>query len=237
MTVRLSVDIGGTFTDVVVQQGLKVTSVKVLTSHADPVSGVLQGVDDVLSRTGIAAADVQLVLHGTTLATNALIERRGAKTALLTTAGHRDVLAMAFENRFEQYDVNIDRPAPLVPRHWRIGVTERVAADGQTLLALDETGLMSAVHELVEEGVESLAVGFLHSYRQPAHELRVAQLVKQSFPQLWVSLSCEVCPEIREYERMSTTTANAYVKPLMAGYLDRLQTALGESAVSTVRCC
>lgn len=232
MATRLSVDIGGTFTDVVIQQDSEVTSVKVLTTHADPVSGVLQGVDDVLSRTGVAPSDVQLVLHGTTLATNALIERRGAKTALLTTAGHRDVLAMAFENRFEQYDVNIDRPAPLVPRHWRVGITERVAADGKTLLPLDESELISAVHTLVEQGVESIAVGFLHSYRQPAHELRVAQLVKQKFPQLWISLSCEVCPEIREYERMSTTAANAYVKPLMAGYLERLQAALVERGFS-----
>ncbi|XOV85171.1 MAG: hydantoinase/oxoprolinase family protein [bacterium] len=228
MTVRLSVDIGGTFTDVVLQESATLTSVKVLTTHADPVVGVLQGVDDVLTRSGVEPADVQLVLHGTTLATNALIERRGAKTALLTTAGHRDVLAMAFENRFEQYDVNIDRPAPLVPRHWRVGVTERVAADGQILLAMDDNELLSRVDALIAQGVESLAVTFLHSYRQPAHELRVAQLVKEQYPQLWVSLSCEVCPEIREYERTSTTTANAYVKPLMAGYLERLQAALTE---------
>lgn len=226
MKSRLSVDIGGTFTDVVLAQDTLLTSVKVLTTHADPVLGVMQGIDDVLLRRDVAAQEIGLVLHGTTLATNALIERRGARTALLTTAGHRDVLAMAFENRFEQYDVNIDRPDPLVPRHWRIGVPERMAADGEVLLALDETVLRGEIERLLTDDVESVAVGFLHSYRQSAHERRVAEIITQYYPQLSLSLSCEVCPEIREYERLSTTVANAYVKPLMAGYLHRLQDVL-----------
>ena len=127
MSIRLSVDIGGTFTDVALDQGPAATlaTTKVLTTYDDPARGVLEGVDRVLANTGVAAEQVDLVLHGTTLATNALIARTGAPTALLTTRGHRDVLEMAFENRFEQYDINIDRPAPLVPRHWRIGIEEQ----------------------------------------------------------------------------------------------------------------
>lgn len=226
MSVRLSVDIGGTFTDVVLSQHGVLTTTKVLTTYADPAAGVMQGIDDVLVRAQAQASEIELVLHGTTLATNALIERRGAPTALLTTAGHRDALEMAFENRFEQYDVNIDRPLPLVPRHWRIGVTERLAADGDVLVALDEESLRRALPPLVQQGVEAIAVGFLHSYADPRHELQAADIVRDMYPHLSLTLSSEVCPEIREYERMSTTVANAYVKPLMSRYLASLETQL-----------
>ena len=131
---RLAVDIGGTFTDLVLATPGGLLTEKVLTTHAEPAEGVLTGVERLLARSGVEAGAISLVLHGTTLATNALIERRGASTALLTTAGHRDVLEMAFEHRFEQYDLSIDRPVPLVPRRWRVGVVERIAADGQVLL-------------------------------------------------------------------------------------------------------
>lgn len=226
MTNRLSVDIGGTFTDVVLDKAGELVSVKVLTTYDDPASGVMQGIADVLQRAAVEPGDVSLVLHGTTLATNALIERRGAPTALLTTEGHRDALEMAFENRFEQYDVNIDRPAPLVPRYWRVGVEQRNTADGAELTALNETQVLAEVEQLVEQGVQALAIGFLHSYAAPQHEQRAAELIAHRYPEISLSLSCDVCPEIREYERLSTTVANAYVKPLMATYLASLQQQL-----------
>ena len=223
---ELAVDIGGTFTDVVLQHGEIRDSVKVLTTYDDPANGVLEGVDEVLRASGVNAAEVQMVLHGTTLATNALIERRGALTALLTTRGHRDVLEMALENRFEQYDLNIDRPVPLVPRHLRLPVTERLDARGRTLLELDEASVVNLVPVLETAGVESIAIGFLHSYVNPEHEERVAQLLRRHLPEMSLSLSSAVCPEIREYERLSTTCANAYVKPLMARYLESLESKL-----------
>ncbi len=235
MSNRLSVDIGGTFTDVALlvnnPAGATLTTTKVLTTYDDPARGVMQGVEEVLQRAGQAAQSVSLILHGTTLATNALIERQGAKTGLITTAGHRDVLEMAFENRFEQYDVNIERAEPLVPRHLRLGVAERVAADGEILRALDEAALLQAVSDLVAEGVTSVAVGFLHAYVQPQHERRAAELIAGRYPQLDLTLSCEVCPEIREYERLSTTVANAYVKPLMSLYLASLERQLREAGL------
>lgn len=231
MTIRLSVDIGGTFTDVVLSEQGKLTTSKVLTTYSDPAQGVMQGIESVLQGAGVGPTQVQTVLHGTTLATNALIERRGAPTALLTTAGHRDALEMAFENRFEQYDVNIDRPTPLVGRHWRIGINERIAADGEVLRPLDRAQVTQTLEMLVAQGVESVAIGFLHSYINAAHEQRVAEISRADFPNLSITLSSEVCPEIREYERLSTTTANAYVKPLMAGYLGSLQQQLNNRGI------
>ena len=231
--IRLSVDIGGTFTDVVLDTGRGLVTTKVLTTYADPALGVMQGIDEVLVASGTAASDIDLVLHGTTLATNALIERRGAHTALLTTEGHRDIIEMAFENRFEQYDVNIDRPSPLVPRPLRIGIVERMAADGSVLLELDEESLRAEISKLVEAGVDSIAIGYLHSYQNNAHEVRTAEIVAEIAPGVSVSMSSDVCPEIREYERLSTTVANAYVKPLMADYLASLESQLHERGVTS----
>ena len=223
---KVAADIGGTFTDVVLDVDGSQVSTKVLTTHPDPADGVLEGVRQVLSRAQCAAADVGLFLHGTTLATNALIERRGARTALLTTEGHRDAVEMAFENRFEQYDIDIDRPAPLVPRHLRLGITERMAADGEVLIPLDEGSVTLAIESLQAQAVESIAIGFLHAYRNADHERRVAELVRARLPGLSITLASEVCPEIREFERLSTACANAYVRPLMARYLESLQAQL-----------
>lgn len=223
---KVAADIGGTFTDVVLDVDGSQVSTKVLTTHPDPADGVLEGVRQVLSRAQCAAADVGLFLHGTTLATNALIERRGARTALLTTEGHRDAVEMAFENRFEQYDIDIDRPVPLVPRHLRLGITERMAADGEVLIPLDEGSVTLAIESLQAQAVESIAIGFLHAYRNADHERRVAELVRGRLPGLSITLASEVCPEIREFERLSTACANAYVRPLMARYLESLQAQL-----------
>ena len=219
---RLSVDIGGTFTDVVLDQGEQLATTKVLTTYDDPARGVMQGIDQVLAQTGVVPNDIDMMLHGTTLATNALIERRGAVTALLTTEGHRDVLEMAFENRFDQYDVNIDRSAPLVPRALRLGVGERIAADGSILVPMNLTALDDVLATLDAQEVTSVAIGLLHSYANPKHEQDLASWLAQQRPNLSLSLSSEVCPEIREYERLSTTVANAYVRPVMATYLASL---------------
>lgn len=225
MTARLSVDIGGTFTDVVLDVDGALTTTKVLTTYADPAQAVMAGVDEVLGAAAVMPGDIVLALHGTTLATNALIERRGATTGLLTTAGHRDALEMALENRFEQYDINIDRPQPLVARPYRIGIEQRHAADGHELVALNEAQLLESVAALVADGVNSIAIGYLHSYANDAHELRTADLINAHHPDVSISLSSRVCPEIREYERISTTVANAYVKPLMSTYLLSLSNA------------
>ncbi len=223
---RLAVDIGGTFTDVVLETEGRYHGTKVLTTADAPAEGVLAGVERILAETGTPAEAVALVIHGTTLATNALIERKGARTALVVTEGHRDSLEMAHENRFAQYDIEADRPPPLVPRALRLPVGERVDFRGRVLRPLDEASVEALAPVLEAEGVESVAVGLLHAYANPDHERRVGEVLAGLLPGLSLSLSSEVCPEIREYERQSTTCANAYVRPLMARYLADLQTRL-----------
>ena len=219
---RVAIDIGGTFTDVVLDGGGEVFATKVLTTHAAPAAGALAGLDEVLKLGGRRPQDIAVILHGTTLATNALIERRGATLALITTAGHRDALEMAYENRFEQYDVNIDRPPPLVPRQRRHTVPERLNAGGEVLAPLDEQAVHGLVPTLEAQGVTSVAVGLLHAYANPAHERRIGAILAERLPEVSVTLAAEVCPEIREFDRLSTACANAYVKPLMARYLRQL---------------
>ncbi len=220
---RLAVDIGGTFTDLALEHGEARHTAKVLTTPAAPEQGVLDGVRTILQHAGLSAADVGILIHGTTLATNALIERKGARTALVTTQGFRDVLALRNESRYDQYDLNIVLPAPLVPRYLRLPVPERLDNDGNVLLPLDENSVRALVPVLQREGVESLAIGFLHAYRNGDHERRTAEILSEALPDLPISLSCEVSPEMREWERFSTTAANAYVQPLMARYLTRLE--------------
>ena len=231
---RLAIDIGGTFTDVVLElgDGRRVTT-KLLTTYAHPGEAVLEGIVDVMQRANARPGDVGLIIHGTTLATNALIERSGATTALLTTRGHRDALEMAHEDRFEQYDINIDRPAPLVPRYLRLPVTERLDRDGNVLIELDESSVEETLPILDEHGVESVAIGYLHAFVNPDHEQRTAELLRAARPDLSITLASEVCPEIREFERLSTACANAYVRPLMARYLERLD---GELSQRGFRC-
>ena len=230
MSSRVGVDIGGTFTDlVVVDETTGAVRVgKVLTTPKDPAHGVEEGVQALLGEAGVAAASVRAVVHGTTLATNALIERKGAKTALLTTAGFRDTLEIRSEGRYDMYDLFIDPPAPLVPRHLRREVSERLLPDGSVLRALDEAGARREIAALVGEGVEALAICLLHAYVNPAHERRLAALVREIAPDLPVSCSSDVVPEIREYERTSTTAANVYVVPLMARYLQDLERRMAD---------
>jgi N-methylhydantoinase A len=227
-TARIGADIGGTFTDVVLETGKARHSTKLLTTYDAPERALLDGVMLLLGEAGLTPADVGLVVHGTTLATNALIERRGVKTALLTTEGFRDVLELGTESRFDQYDISMEKPDPLVPRRLRLGVSERMAADGEELLPLDEQAVRRAAAFLRGEEVRSVAVAFLHSYANPEHERRAGDILREEMPGVSVSLSSEVSPEMREYERFSTTAANAYVQPIVDSYLRRLETRLVE---------
>jgi N-methylhydantoinase A len=232
MSFRLAVDIGGTFTDVVLETGTTAHAIKVLTTPDAPERAVLEGVRSILAEAKCRPQDVSLVVHGTTLATNALIERKGARTALITTEGFRDSVEMAWEHRFEQYDIYMERPQPLVSRDLRFGVPERVASDGAVLLALDEQAVRRVAAQLKAEKIEAIAVCFLHSFTNEAHERRAGAILAEELPGIAISLSCEVCPEIREYERTSTTIANAYVLPRMAGYLGQLEADLKKEGIA-----
>ncbi|HET8995877.1 MAG TPA: hydantoinase/oxoprolinase family protein, partial [Acetobacteraceae bacterium] len=223
---RLAVDIGGTFTDLALEHDGRRTTIKVLTTQAAPEQGVLDGVRSILPAAGVNAADIAIVIHGTTLATNAVIERKGARTALITTEGFRDVIAMGNESRYDQYDLNITLPEPLVPRHLRLTVPERLDNEGHVLRPLDEAAVHALVPVLQRKQVQSIAVGLLHAFVNPEHERRVRGVLTQALPGVPVSLSSDVSPEMREWERFSTTVANAYVQPLMERYLRRLEAGL-----------
>src|SRR3989441_58237 len=229
MPARLGVDIGGTFTDlVVIDEATGTARVgKVLTTPKDPAHGVEEGIRALLDDAGVRPDEVRAVVHGTTLATNALIEKKGAKTALLTTEGFRDALEIGREGRYDMYDLFIDPPPPLVPRHLRREVPERLLADGSIARAIDEVAARRVLAELAQDGVEALAICLLHAYVNPAHEARLVALAHEAIPGVFVSCSSEVVPEIREYERASTTCANVYVAPLMARYLEDVERRLG----------
>ena len=224
--VRLAVDIGGTFTDIVLDVGRDRKTRKVLTTPVRPEQAVLDGIRLILSDARAHFRDIDVFIHGTTLATNAIIERRGAKTALIATDGFRDVLDIATESRYDQYDLTIDKPTPLVPRALRFTVPERVDAHGGVRLPLDEAALRAIVKRLRTLDVKSVAIAFLHAYANPAHERRAGEILRAEMPDVRLTLSSAVCPEIREYERTSTAVANAYVQPLIDGYLGRMAEAL-----------
>ena len=226
---RLAIDIGGTFTDVAAETPEGLCSIKVLTNGERPEVAALEGVEQVLGMLSKTHADISDVVHGTTLATNALIERRGAKIALVTTAGFRDVLEMRYEKRFEQHALDIQMPEPLVPRSLRLGLKERILADGSVYQAPSDDEIDVLAHTLSVEGVEAVAIGFLHSYKNSTHEDHVAKRLRQYLGNdVTVCLSSDVASEIREYERFSTVCANAYVRPLIARYLGRLRGSLRE---------
>ncbi|WNJ93745.1 hydantoinase/oxoprolinase family protein [Bosea sp. 685] len=226
--VRLAVDIGGTFTDVVLETEAGRMTRKVLTTPSRPEEGVLGGMRLILSDARMHMSDIDVFVHGTTLATNAIIERRGAKTALIATEGFRDIIEIGTESRYDQYDLSIEKPRPLVQRALRFTLPERVDVHGKVRLPLDEAAVAALVPKLKAAGVESVAVAFLHSYANAEHERRTGALLKAAMPELGITLSSEVCPEVREYERTSTAIANAYVQPLMAGYLARMAEGLAQ---------
>ncbi|HEX6207553.1 MAG TPA: hydantoinase/oxoprolinase family protein [Actinomycetota bacterium] len=222
---RIAVDIGGTFTDLVaVGTGRVVAAAKVLTTPADPSEAVERGVGEILD--GIDPAGVGEVVHGTTLVSNSLIERKGARTALLTTKGFRDVLTIRRELRYDLYDLFLEMPEPLVPRRLRWEVDERILADGSVDRPVDPEDVRRIARRLEREGVQAAAISLLHSYRDPCHEQTVAAALREVLPDLPVSLSSEVAPELGEFHRTSTVVANAYVMPLVARYLERLRERL-----------
>ena len=228
---RIGVDIGGTFTDVVLEVGERLHSSKVLTTHAAPEEAIIEGIRTVCAGAGTAPGEIAMVIHGTTLATNALIERRGAKTAFITTRGFRDVIEMRTESRFEQYDLDLVLPEPLIARRDRFVVTERVNAQGKVLIGLNRAEAERLAERIGAGGYQSVAVGLLHSYANGAHERLLRDVLLAARPDLSISLSCEVSPQMREYERFTTVCANAYVKPLMSAYLARLGQRLAEAGL------
>jgi len=228
---RVGVDIGGTFTDIALDLDGALHSTKVLTDYTAPERAILTGVKSVAEMAGIKLSDIDILIHGTTLATNALIERRGAKTAFVTTEGFRDVLEMRTENRFEQYDLNIVLPPALIGRVDRFTVRERIDASGKTLLPLDTSSLAPLIDTIAAGDYESVAIGFIHAYVNGAHEVQVREALLSRLPHLSVSISSEVSPQMREFERFNTVCANAYVKPAIKSYLDRLVISLKEIGV------
>ena len=229
---RVGADIGGTFTDLCVLDDTGVVAVgKILTTHDEPARAVEEGLKRTLAEAGLDAADVEQFVHGTTLVTNALIERKGSRTALLATAGFRDMLEMRREHRYELYDLLIELPTPLVPRHLRFDVPERILADGTVHIGLDEDYVARLGRELDARGIDAVAICFLHAFTNPEHERRAADVLKEVAPRLRVALSSEVVPEIREFERASTTVANVYVQDLTERYLRDLERRLHEAGV------
>jgi N-methylhydantoinase A len=236
LKLKLSADVGGTFTDIVLEYGAKRWTGKVLTTPASPEEGVLRGIAEILARTGKSISEVAIFIHGTTLATNAIIERRGAKIALIATDGFRDVIEIGTESRYDQYELALVRPKPLVERPLRFTVRERMDARGGVRLALDEADVLGVAEILKAKNIESVAIAFLHSYANPSHERLAAKLLQSVMPDLYITQSSEVCPEMREFERTSTAAANAYVQPLMDGYLARMQQKLTELGFGGALC-
>ncbi len=227
---RVGVDIGGTFTDLIVldMQTGEFQVGKVLTTPEDPSVAVEKVLVETLQRSEIQPADLLHVIHGTTLVTNAIIERKGAATALLTTEGFRDSIEIGRENRYDLYDLMLERPTPLVPRYLRFDVPQRTLADGTSDIRLDEAYVERLARELATRGIEAVAVVFLHSFTAPGDEQAARAIIQRTAPGLRVSLSSDVVPEIREFERASTTVANVYVQGLAERYLRELERRLGK---------
>jgi len=230
MTLKIGADIGGTFTDIILadERGATFRVGKVLTTPERPDDAVVAGTDEVLERAGIGAQAVAFLVHGTTLFTNALIERKGARTALITTRGFRDAIEIAREHRYDMYDLHMRRPAPLAPRHLRFEVDERILADGTVHKPVDPDEVRALCRTLRAEGVEAVAVCLLHAYVDGAHERAVGAVLAEELPEVAVTLSSDLVPEIREYDRTSTTLANVYVKGIAGRYLERLRRRLHE---------
>ena len=229
--IRIGADVGGTFTDVVLETKEKIFSTKVLTTYESPEIGILQGINTVIADSGSDISELDSFIHGTTLATNALISRTGAKTAFVTTKGFRDTIEMRTESRFEQYDLNLELPKPLIERKDRYVLSERISANGSVLLPFDVTEAKNLIDLLSSEenGYKAVAVGFIHSYMNNSHESLFKEMLLDKLPHMKVSISSEVSPQMREFERFNTVCANAYVQPMMVAYLERLKTKLADA--------
>ena len=223
---RLAIDIGGTFTDIVLENQNNLITKKVLTSIANPEVAVIEGVSELLDENNITSSEIKMIIHGTTLATNAVIERKGAKTCFITTEGFRDVLDIGYESRFDQYDILIEKTMSLVPRKHRFVIKERTDVNGTILEPINTETFSNLVQKIKEEGFKSVGIGFLHSYANSKNENILRNYLLENLPGVEVSISSDVCPEIREYERFTTTVVNAYIKPLMANYLKKLDNEL-----------
>ena len=228
---RLGVDVGGTFTDLVLAtEDGRIASRKVLSTSGNYAEAIFGGIRDVLEEAGIAGNGVAQLIHGTTVATNAIIERRGARTGLVTTEGFRDLLEIGRLRPMRLYDMDQERPAPLVRRRWRFEVAERLDYRGEVIRPLDRDSLAQAIVDIASENIQSVAVCLVHAYANPAHERAVAAAIRERLPEIYLTVSSEVLPEIREFERTSTTVANAYVMPILDRYLSSLETGLAASA-------
>ena len=223
---RLAIDIGGTFTDIVLENQNNLITKKVLTSIAQPEVAVIEGTSELLDENNITSSEIKMIIHGTTLATNAVIERKGAKTCFITTESFRDVLDIGYESRFDQYDILIEKTMSLVPRKHRFVIKERTDVNGTILEPINTETFSNLVQKIKEEGFKSVGIGFLHSYANSENENILRNYLLENLPGVEVSISSDVCPEIREYERFTTTVVNAYIKPLMANYLKKLDNEL-----------
>ena len=223
---RLAIDIGGTFTDIVLEDKTNLLTKKVLTSTSQPEVAVIEGVEELLQENKIKSSDIKMIIHGTTLATNAVIERKGAKTCFITTEGFRDVLDIGYESRFDQYDILIEKTMSLVPRKHRYVIEERTDINGSIIKPINAKKFQSLVDTIKKEKFESIGIGFLHSYANSKNENDLKEFLLKHLPDVEVSISSDVCPEIREYERFTTTVVNSYIKPLMSRYLKKLESEL-----------
>ena len=223
---RLAIDIGGTFTDIVLEDKTNLFTKKVLTSTSQPEVAVIEGVVELLQENKIKSSDIKMIIHGTTLATNAVIERKGAKTCFITTEGFRDVLDIGYESRFDQYDILIEKTMSLVPRNHRYVIEERTDINGTIIKPINSQKFQSLVDTIKKEEFESIGIGFLHSYANSKNENDLKEFLLKHLPDVEVSISSDVCPEIREYERFTTTVVNSYIKPLMSRYLKKLDSEL-----------
>ena len=232
--IRIGADVGGTFTDIVLEKGTELFSTKVLTTYESPEIGILEGIENVIEMSKTRLSEVDSFIHGTTLATNALIARTGAKTAFVTTKGFRDTIEMRTESRFEQYNLNLELPKPLIERKDRYVLSERISSDGSVLLPFDETEAGNLIELLSEkkDPYESIAIGFIHSYMNNEHESIFREMILKELPGIKVSISSEVSPQMREFERFNTVCANSYVQPMMASYLERLKSNLTDAGAN-----
>lgn len=228
---RVGVDIGGTFTDVALEHAGGLATCKVLTNYTQPEQAIIDGIQIAAEKAGLALEDISQVIHGTTLVTNALIERRGAKLAFITTEGFRDVIEMRSENRFEQYDLNLTLPKPMVPRQDRLTLNERMGPSGEVLLPLDPADVDAMVATVLGGDYEAVAIGLMHSYANDAHEQQMAAALREAAPDMSISISSVISPQMRELPRFNTVIANAYVQPQVADYLGRLVQRLTEVGV------
>ncbi len=230
-SVRIAVDIGGTFTDLVLLRGSDTHFLKQASTPERPEDAVIEGICHIMRAAGVTPGDIAEVLHGTTVGSNTLLQKAGARTGLITTKGFRDVLEIGRVRTPDMFDLTWQKPDPLVPRRHRAEVRERILTDGTVLEPLDRDGVVLATRQLLEDGVRSIAVCFINSYRNPVHEREAEEVIAENFPDVPVTTSVSVLPEIKEYERTSTTVVNAYVRPSLSGYLTSLERGLRDMGI------